>query len=139
MERTTISDSTSTTFEQPRETAPVYTARQAETPFSPSAQPVGQNYSISSQPAGQPSPYPQYVLPTVFSKYPQPITCPNCKASAMSTVNFETGLATYLATAAGCVFCACFGLIACCIDDLKDVEHYCPNCGMLVGLKKLIS
>lgn len=143
-----FNDSSKTTLEQPNSAAPEYSSPQThapngETPYVPSAQPVGQNYSINFQPMPQPIPqpilYPQYVVRPLFGKYPQPITCPNCHASALSNVKLETGLATYLATGVGCLFCACLGLIACCIDDLKDAEHYCSNCGTLVGVRKVVN
>ena len=64
----------------------------------------------------------------------------NCRAQVISRVEYETGTGTWLI----CVVCCLVGcdlgccLIPFCVDSMKDATHYCPNCNVSVGQRKLL-
>lgn len=80
---------------------------------------------------------PTAVLATVtFRESPVAMTCPNCRASVVTGINYVTGTLTWLACLGLCVV-GCDGgccLIPFCLDSMKDVEHVCPSCGTQVGV-----
>ncbi|KAJ3320225.1 hypothetical protein HDV06_005469 [Boothiomyces sp. JEL0866] len=81
---------------------------------------------------------PQMVVTQVFTENPQPISCPNCKAQGISVTDKSNGAAVWISA---CVVCLVFwpcAWIPCVIDTCKDTNHRCSNCGMVVGVKKMI-
>jgi hypothetical protein len=75
----------------------------------------------------------------VFGSHPQPIQCQVCFANVVTEVAGQPGLATWL-VAGGTFFigCCCLAPFAFLSDSLKDKEHYCSNCGSLIGIKKML-
>eukprot|EP01087_Luapelamoeba_hula_P013908 TRINITY_DN400_c0_g2_i2.p1 TRINITY_DN400_c0_g2~~TRINITY_DN400_c0_g2_i2.p1 ORF type:complete len:171 (+),score=24.82 TRINITY_DN400_c0_g2_i2:36-515(+) len=70
-----------------------------------------------------------------FGEMPETITCQWCGVTGPTRTEYEAGALTYLSSGACCLFglwMGCF-LIPCCIDDLKDVYHYCGACRQAVG------
>lgn len=63
------------------------------------------------------------------------LTCPYCNAFIVTRVESKISTMQILACSGificGCVLGCC--LIPFCIDDWKDVEHFCPNCNAMVG------
>jgi lipopolysaccharide-induced tumor necrosis factor-alpha factor len=64
--------------------------------------------------------------------------CYHCNQNIMTRTEPESGLLTWLM----CGGIACFGgffgccLIPFCIDSCKDVNHFCPSCGAMLGHHK---
>jgi len=118
--------------------------------FNPDGQPQ-QPYApqiIHTQP-GQPMPTAPLVggQTTVIIQQPrfgtQPVLvqCPYCHQQAMTKVEHESGLGTWLICGGMCLFGLSLGccLIPFCINDLKDARHKCPNCKRTIHVKKFIS
>ncbi|KRX10946.1 hypothetical protein PPERSA_12070 [Pseudocohnilembus persalinus] len=63
-------------------------------------------------------------------KRPICTTCPNCQAIIETKVEKQNGNMTYL-TAGILLLMACWPccLLPFCIDDCKDMQHMCPQCG----------
>lgn len=73
-----------------------------------------------------------------FDKAPKYVVCQNCAQTVTTKVSHKTGLGTWL---------ICLGIsscmpIFCCFpffnDSCKDVQHDCPNCGGLIGYKRIV-
>ena len=101
-------------------------------------------------PAPAPQPYPpQPGAPTVvvaqptnvaivgppsYGQVPVNITCGNCGANVVTTLEYNMGMLVWLIV--GLLFL--FGWWLCCwipcvITSLKDVTHKCPNCKIVLG------
>jgi len=98
-------------------------------------------YQQPSQPQ-YPPPYQQQTTQTTiyhmhkhFGPLPENHVCQWCGAQIMTRTETAPGMLTYLASGAICLFGLWAGccLIPFCIDELKDVDHYCPACHQLVG------
>ncbi|OCK86319.1 hypothetical protein K432DRAFT_376825 [Lepidopterella palustris CBS 459.81] len=63
---------------------------------------------------------------------PAPVDCPACGQRAMTNVAFETGNTTHGWAAVLCLF-ACLGCIPYLMNSLKDVQHKCGRCGVLLA------
>ncbi|KAF1837028.1 hypothetical protein BDW02DRAFT_595871 [Decorospora gaudefroyi] len=63
---------------------------------------------------------------------PAPADCPACGQRAMTNVMFETGNMTH-AWALGLCCCLCLGCIPYLMNSLKDVQHKCGRCGVLLA------
>ncbi|KAH7078067.1 LITAF-like zinc ribbon domain-containing protein [Paraphoma chrysanthemicola] len=63
---------------------------------------------------------------------PAPADCPACGQRAMTNVAFETGNTTHAWAAGLCCFC-CLGCIPYVMNSLKDVQHKCGRCGVLLA------
>ena len=95
------------------------------------AQPV--QYATAAQPVQT-----SYVVaqaPMLLPRGPVMTVCPNCKASIQTEVRVNAGLCAW-ALCAGLCFVGCW--LGCClipfaIPECQDVEHYCPNCHVLLG------
>jgi len=71
----------------------------------------------------------------MFREAPVVMACPHCRANITTSLTYENGTITWLA-AGGLCFIGCWlgcCLIPLCVDSLKDVKHYCPNCNKMVG------
>ena len=70
-----------------------------------------------------------------FGRIPTQCVCPQCHLNIVTRTENKTGMLMWLI----CIGLALFGfvlgccLIPFCIDDLGNVEHYCPHCATLVG------
>lgn len=74
----------------------------------------------------------------VCSTYPtargnQSLMCPNCRCVTISNVQFIPGGGAWIACLILFIFVGFFGLIAFCVDECKDVHHYCSVCGIHLG------
>jgi lipopolysaccharide-induced tumor necrosis factor-alpha factor len=65
------------------------------------------------------------------------MTCPHCQSQIQTSIRSEPGPLAWIIGAVLCFTmfwcCAC---IPCCIDDLNQVEHKCPNCNAFLGRYK---
>ncbi|PVG00688.1 hypothetical protein CPB86DRAFT_782522 [Serendipita vermifera] len=57
-----------------------------------------------------------------------PVDCPVCGQRALTSTRKVVGSSNHLWAAIACFF-FCLGCIPYLLDDLKDVEHSCSNCG----------
>uniref|UniRef100_A0A8B9T4D6 Lipopolysaccharide induced TNF factor n=1 Tax=Anas platyrhynchos TaxID=8839 RepID=A0A8B9T4D6_ANAPL len=66
----------------------------------------------------------------VFYDRPVQMCCPSCNQMIVTRLSYESGALTWLSCGGlcllGCIAGCC--LIPFCIDALKDVDHFCPNC-----------
>ncbi|KAF2027399.1 hypothetical protein EK21DRAFT_102585 [Setomelanomma holmii] len=124
---------------------------------SPPPQMHPQASYMSPQPTGQVSPGPQHGMPpgmpgqpgmppqqqsgnvyqnatpiASLGRGPAPADCPACGQRAMTSVAFETGNTTH-AWAAGLCCLFCLGCIPYVMNSLKDVQHKCGRCGVLLA------
>ncbi|XP_063788436.1 LITAF domain-containing protein-like [Pseudophryne corroboree] len=89
-------------------------------------------------PYGTPQPQPTVILAPAttvilnasFTDTPASCTCPVCRQTIVTRVEYNTGLLTWLIFGLlllfGCWLGCC--LIPFCVDSCKDVDHFCPNC-----------
>lgn len=68
----------------------------------------------------------------------QQVFCGNCQTVVVTNVEFGPGLGTVLICLGLSVCIGLFAFIACCVDDCKDVSHYCCRCGAHVGTVKFM-
>uniref|UniRef100_A0A0N5AH03 LITAF domain-containing protein n=1 Tax=Syphacia muris TaxID=451379 RepID=A0A0N5AH03_9BILA len=75
---------------------------------------------------------------SIFGEEPVNLTCPGCHQQITTKTNLESGFLAWLS----CILLALFGcflgccLIPFCVSWFKDVEHKCPNCGIVLGRYK---
>lgn len=106
-----------------------------------------QSAYVSPQPTGQyqqpqnPGMPPQQQSGTVYqnatpiaalSRGPAPADCPACGQRAMTNVSYEVGNSTH-AWALGLCCLICLGCIPYLMNSLKDVQHKCGRCGVLLA------
>ncbi|XP_065222220.1 lipopolysaccharide-induced tumor necrosis factor-alpha factor homolog [Planococcus citri] len=65
---------------------------------------------------------------------PAHITCPHCRYVVVTSTETEPNCAAHLC----CLFllvigCCPFSSLPYCMDSLKNVRHYCPNCKAFLG------
>ncbi|XP_007237930.3 lipopolysaccharide-induced tumor necrosis factor-alpha factor homolog isoform X2 [Astyanax mexicanus] len=80
----------------------------------------------------------QVVVLGPFTDSPVQVTCPTCRHTAVTQVQYNPGLLTYL-FCGGLLFCGCFlgcCLIPFCVDRLRDAKHVCSNCKAVLGVYK---
>ncbi|XP_065093561.1 lipopolysaccharide-induced tumor necrosis factor-alpha factor homolog [Ochlerotatus camptorhynchus] len=65
---------------------------------------------------------------------PTTMTCPSCRATMVTRLEYETTTKTHICAALLCLFicwpCVC---IPYCSTSCRDANHYCPNCGSFIG------
>ncbi|CAF0992733.1 unnamed protein product [Adineta ricciae] len=79
-------------------------------------------------------------VPEVFDHDPTSCLCWNCHQRIVTRTEKKIGyLPWIICMAIGCLCCwlGCC-LIPFCIRDLKDTEHYCPNCGTFLAQKRRV-
>jgi hypothetical protein len=67
-----------------------------------------------------------------LNRGPAPADCPACGQRAMTNVAFETGNTTH-AWAFGLCCLVCLGCIPYVMNSMKDVQHKCGRCGVLLA------
>jgi transcription elongation factor Elf1 len=67
-----------------------------------------------------------------LNRSPAPADCPACGQRALTNCSFETGNTNH-AWAAGACFFLCLGCIPYMMNSLKDVQHKCGRCGVLLA------
>ncbi|XP_075880204.1 lipopolysaccharide-induced tumor necrosis factor-alpha factor homolog [Nelusetta ayraudi] len=77
------------------------------------------------------------VVSHVLGERPGQTSCPHCRQTVITRIDYSAGLLTWLI----CGAMAMFGFFLCCcipfcIDACKDVEHRCPNCHNLIYIYK---
>jgi hypothetical protein len=118
-----------------------YYPQQAMYAGSPPPQQARGDYIQPDQTGAQPGMPPQQQSGTVYQnatpianlgRGPAPTDCPACGQRAMTNVQFETGNTTH---AWGFIVCcvACLGCIPYMMSSLKDVQHKCGRCGVLLA------
>lgn len=63
---------------------------------------------------------------------PAPVDCPSCGNRALTRIEYKSGQTT-LGWAAVICACFCLGCIPYLINGLKDIEHKCGHCGVLLA------
>ncbi|CAF1192844.1 unnamed protein product [Adineta steineri] len=74
----------------------------------------------------------------IYGDLPIQCICPHCQQSIVTRIERQTGLVSWLVCGGILLLGGWFGccLIPFCIDSLKDTEHYCPNCAVLLGTRR---
>ncbi|KAF1948050.1 hypothetical protein EJ02DRAFT_391626 [Clathrospora elynae] len=67
-----------------------------------------------------------------LNRGPAPADCPACGQRAMTNVAFETGNTTHAWALGLCCLCL-LGCIPYMMNSLKDVQHKCGRCGVLLA------
>ncbi|KAG9700008.1 hypothetical protein KCU95_g1063, partial [Aureobasidium melanogenum] len=57
------------------------------------------------------------------------VDCPVCKQTTSTRTQKKVGDRAYIWGAVLCVLTGCLCWIPCCMDECKDTEHTCSNCG----------
>jgi len=72
--------------------------------------------------------------PVYLPPAPCLVVCPNCHQTVTTRVVQRSGILVWASCAVlavlGCFLCC---LIPFCIPELKDTEHFCPNCNAVLG------
>ena len=75
--------------------------------------------------------------PIEYGIDPMNITCPHCRNTVRTAIKSEPRSNSWIIGGVLCLLalwpCAC---IPCCIDNLRNVEHTCPNCNQFLGAYK---
>ncbi|UJR29087.1 hypothetical protein I4U23_010301 [Adineta vaga] len=106
-------------------------------------QPTGVLYQSSGMiPQHQGPPVGTHMLITtqslIYGDLPIQCICPHCHQTIATRIEKQTGLVSWLACGGILLFGGWLGccLIPFCVDSLKDTEHYCPNCAVLLGTRR---
>ncbi|GBC07482.1 hypothetical protein RclHR1_00750016 [Rhizophagus clarus] len=69
-----------------------------------------------------------------LSTVPAITTCPHCNNVVLSYIEYKSGSCTWLSCfiISHMLVAACF--IPFCVNDLKDVVHYCSNCNKIMAI-----
>jgi len=70
-----------------------------------------------------------------FGPWPETHVCQWCGVEGLTKTEFCPGTLTWISAGAICLFGCWAGccLIPFCVNDLQDVDHFCPHCHQLVG------
>lgn len=83
-------------------------------------------------PMGQQSQYHTATPLQNLSEGAAPVDCPSCRSRALTRTEYVSGN-TAMGWAALLCFCCCLGCIPFMMRSLKDVEHHCGKCGVLLA------
>ncbi|GFG12523.1 conserved hypothetical protein [Aspergillus udagawae] len=81
---------------------------------------------------GHPSGYNTATPLHALQRGPTPVDCPVCGHREMSRVEAHSGNTTHGWAAVLCC-CFCLGCIPYLMSSLKDVDHYCGKCGVMLA------
>ncbi|ORX43499.1 hypothetical protein BCR36DRAFT_415519 [Piromyces finnis] len=82
---------------------------------------------------------PIYIIvgPNEIPRHPTKMYCPNCKKTVNTSVQYEDNVLIWCL----CIILFLFTFLCCipfCIEDLKDVVHYCPICRREIARREKI-
>ncbi|ESO06653.1 hypothetical protein HELRODRAFT_160843 [Helobdella robusta] len=76
----------------------------------------------------------------VYTRVARQVTCKYCGNEVQTLIDYSPGVGAFLLCGSlfvlGFVFGCC--LIPLLLDSCRDVKHYCPNCGKLLGRRDLL-
>jgi predicted RNA-binding Zn-ribbon protein involved in translation (DUF1610 family) len=73
-----------------------------------------------------------------FGDLPVRTLCTACRKAVMTTVTPSVGLGTWLIALLLLLIFFPLAIVPFLISACKDKKHTCPNCGTLLGIKKII-
>ena len=86
-------------------------------------------------------PHMVYANMNEWTTSPQPALCRCCGIQVVTQTEHKSGAASWMGclglTFLGCIYGCC--LLPFCINETKDVIHYCPHCQNPIGIKKRIT
>ncbi|NP_001089805.1 lipopolysaccharide-induced TNF factor S homeolog [Xenopus laevis] len=99
-------------------------------------------YIVQSVPVQPPVTVQTVYVQQAMTLYDRPVQmcCRSCNSMITTRLEYSSGALAWLSCGGLCLL-GCIGgccLIPFCIDSLKDVDHYCPNCHSLLGCYKRI-
>ncbi|KIY03442.1 uncharacterized protein Z520_00133 [Fonsecaea multimorphosa CBS 102226] len=62
-----------------------------------------------------------------------PVDCPACGQRAMTNVSYHTGNTTHVWAGVACCLTGLLCFVPYLMNSLKDVQHRCGNCGVLLA------
>ncbi|TVY39417.1 Lipopolysaccharide-induced tumor necrosis factor-alpha factor-like protein [Lachnellula occidentalis] len=71
-------------------------------------------------------------LPSL-GRSPAPVDCPACGQRSMTRITYVAGGYTHAWAAGLCVFTWFFCFVPYLIDGMKNVDHHCGNCGVMLA------
>ena len=96
--------------------------------------------TAASEPAAAADPAAADPAAVDFGPRPVRTTCPSCGAVVQTRTTKIIGLVNWVSCCA-CIFVGCGAagccLIPFCIDDLKNTNHSCPHCNVLIAQHRL--
>ncbi|KAF2473077.1 uncharacterized protein BDR25DRAFT_302093 [Lindgomyces ingoldianus] len=102
-------------------------------PQQPAQFPQQQQHAPGMPPQQQSGTVYQNATPIAsLNRSPAPADCPACGQRAMTNVSYEIGNTTH-AWALGLCCLVCLGCIPYVMNSLKDVQHKCGRCGVLLA------
>lgn len=103
-------------------------------PDHASPQPTQTPIHTQQLPLQQPvnSQYPTATPLHALQSSPAPVDCPACGQREMTQVIMESGNTTHAWAAILC-FCCCLGCLPYLASSLKDANHHCAKCGVLLA------
>ncbi|MEE6512428.1 hypothetical protein FKM82_019415 [Ascaphus truei] len=142
--------SVTTTFLQPQPTAGMAISMPSAPPYpavSTMTTTTQHHIVVGNRPAPttqatvigmQAAPVNTILVTSSFLGTPVSTVCIYCRQYVITRVSYTTGALPWLICAGlavlGCWLGCC--LIPFCIDDIKDVNHFCPNCNQLIAKHK---
>lgn len=116
-------------YVQPNETGQSYIQPDHAHP-QPTQAPIQQQQLPVQQPVN--SQYPTATPLHALQSSPAPVDCPACGQREMTQVIMESGNTTHAWAAILC-FCCCLGCLPYLASSLKDANHHCAKCGVLLA------
>ncbi|KAJ6643349.1 Lipopolysaccharide-induced tumor necrosis factor-alpha factor like [Pseudolycoriella hygida] len=96
-------------------------------------QPHQQSFPMQPQ-MPPPEPVVSVIVAPQVGPDPQMITCPSCRSSVITRIEYEPTTKTHIIAGLLCVFCCwCCVCVPYCVDSCKNGNHYCPSCGAYIG------
>ncbi|GFF42245.1 conserved hypothetical protein [Aspergillus lentulus] len=96
------------------------------------AHPPAPEYYAAAPGMGHPSGYNTATPLHALQRGPTPVDCPVCGHREMTRAEAHSGNTTHGWAAVLCC-CFCLGCIPYLMSSLKDVDHYCGKCGVMLA------
>ncbi|EXJ91677.1 hypothetical protein A1O3_00227 [Capronia epimyces CBS 606.96] len=114
--------------------APPSNGNYAPTAPEYSDKPYANHSGLPAQPQRQASSqYRQAVAIPNLGMSPAPVDCPCCGQRCMTNVSYHSGNTTHVWAVMTCCLTGLFCFVPYLMNSLKDVQHRCGNCGVLLA------
>lgn len=103
--------------------------------YPPMPQPQQQHHIHYVPPPQQPIITEQTIIVTPqVGPDPQMVTCPSCRSTVVSRMDYESSTRTHVMAGLCCLFgCWLCCWMPYCMDSCRNGNHYCPSCGAFLG------